>query len=485
MRNRTANTLSRARAYVTLTCFGLVIILLWPRSLSAQQAPAKANPDYLHGLSDSFQSLVRRVSPSVVQIRVERYGPVQEGGRGETALIGKQHVTGSGFVFDPDGYIITNAHVVAGAERVRVVLSPASSGSPRAVLRSTTRAVDAKIIGQDQDLDIALLKIDATGLPALPLGDYDQLRQGQIVLAFGSPEGLENSVSMGVVSAVARQANPDRPMIYIQTDAPINPGNSGGPLVDVDGSVVGVNTFILTASGGSEGLGFAIPSPVIKFAYPQLKQFGHVHRGQIGAAAQAITPVMASALGLPQDHGVIVCDVFPDGPADSAGLKVQDVVLSVDGRPIETLPQFQAFLFLRTKGESLKVEVLRGSERLTLQIPVIPRQDELDRIVDLVDAEKNIVPQLGILGLQIDEKISKLLPGLRFASGVMVAALTATTTSQGTGLQPGDVIHAFNRIPIVSIEALQSSVQATKPGSPVVLQVERDGKLQYVAFEWE
>lgn len=485
MRNRTAGTLSRARAHVTLTCFGLATMLLWPRILPAQQAPAKSNPDSLHGLSDAFQSLVRKVSPSVVQILVERYGPVQEGGRGETAFIGKQHVTGSGFVLDPEGYLITNAHVVAGAQRVRVVLSPASSGSPRAVLRSNTRAVDAKVIGQDQDLDIALLKIDATGLPALPLGDYNQLRQGQIVLAFGSPEGLENSVSMGVVSAVARQANADRPMIYIQTDAPINPGNSGGPLVDVDGSVVGINTFILTASGGSEGLGFAIPSRVIEFAYPQLKQFGHVHHGQIGAAAQAITPVMASALGLPQDHGVIVCDVLPDGPADTAGLKVQDVVLSVDGRPIETLPQFQAFLALRTRGETLKVEVLRGSERLTLQIAVMQRQDELDRMVDLLQVEKNMVPQLGILGLQIDEKISKLLPSLRFASGVMVAALTVTSTSQGTGLQPGDVIHAFNRIPIVSIEALQSSVEAEKPGSPVVLQVERDGKLQYVAFEWE
>jgi serine protease Do len=216
---------------------------------------------------------------------------VRGGDEGAAAYIGRQHVTGSGVILDPDGYIITNAHVLAGAQRDRVVLSPLSGGSPEAVLTSFTRDLDAKIVGQDKDMDLALLKIDAAGLPSLPLGDYGKLRQGQVVLAFGSPEGLENSVTMGVISSVARQANPSRPMIYVQTDAPINPGNSGGPLVDVDGNVVGINTFIMTQGGmGSEGLGFAIPCAVVKFAYPQLKEHGHVHRGHIGAAVQAITP---------------------------------------------------------------------------------------------------------------------------------------------------------------------------------------------------
>jgi serine protease Do len=424
MRNRSTTARSQAKACVTVSRFLFAIFLLCPRVLPAQQTPGKSTPDDLHALSDSFQSIARKVSSSVVQVLVTRYGPVQEGGEGATALIARQHVMGSGFILDPEGYIITNAHVVAEAQRVRVVLSPATGGSPGAVLRLATRTYDAKIVGQDKDFDIALLKINAIGLPTLSLGDYRKVRQGQVVLAFGSPEGLEDSVTMGVVSAVARQANPERPMIYIQTDAPINPGNSGGPLVDVDGNVVGVNTFILTQGGGSEGLGFAIPSMVVRSIYPQLKTYGHVHRGQIGAVAQAITPVMAAALGLPQDHGVIICDVLPAGPADSSGLKTQDIVLSLDGRPIETLPQFQVLLFLRTKGESLKLETLRGSERLTLQIPVIQRQDDLDRIVDLADVEKNIVPQLGILGLTIDEKISAMLPSLRVASGVLVAALT-------------------------------------------------------------
>lgn len=462
-----------------------LIFFLWPCGLAAQGTSPNHALDYLHQLSDSFQSLARKVSPSVVQIQVTSYGTVQGEGRGETALIGLQHVTGSGFILDPEGYIITNAHVVAGARRVRVVLSPATSGSPRAVLRSTTRTVEAKIVGQDKDLDLALLKIEAAGLPPLPLGDYSKLRQGQVVLAFGSPEGLENSVTMGVVSAVARQGNPNGPMIYIQTDAPINPGNSGGPLVDVDGNVVGVNTFILTEGGGSEGLGFAIPSAAVQFVYPQLKTRGHVHRGQIGAVTQAITPVMAAGLGLAQDHGVIVCDVLPGGPAESAGLKIGDVVLTLEDRPVETLPQFLAMLFLRSPGESMKVGILRGSEKFTLQIPVIPRRDDLDRMVHLVDPEKNMIPQLGIVGLPIDEEISKMLPTLRLASGVVVVALTATPNAQGTGLKPGDIIHSFNRTPVVSIEALRSSIEAMKPGSPVVIQVERDGSLEYVAFEWE
>jgi len=485
MRHQTESARRPAKACGAVIGSALAIILLGPCGLAAQATPTNAAPESLHQLSDSFQSLARKVSPSVVQIQVTSYGPVQRGGRGDTALLGRQHVTGSGFILDPEGYVITNAHVVAGAQRVRVLLSPATSGSPRAVLRTTTRSLNARIVGQDKDFDLALLKIDATGLPALPLGDYRKVRQGQVVLAFGSPEGLENSVTMGVISAVARQANPDRPMIYIQTDAPINPGNSGGPLVDVDGNVVGVNTFILTEGGGSEGLGFAIPSMVLRFVYPQLKEHGHVHRGQIGAAAQALTPTLAAGLGMAQDHGVIVSDVLPGGPAESAGLKIGDVVLTLNDRPVETLPQFQVLLFLRSQGESLSVGIRRGAEKLTLQIPVIQRRDDLDRMVDLVDPEKNMVPQLGMVGLEIDEKISPMLPSLRRASGVVVVALTATLGSQGTGLQPGDIIHTFNRTPVVSLEALRSSVAAMKPGSPVVMQVERDGGLQFVAFEWE
>ena len=194
--------------------------------------------------------------------------------------------------------------------------------------------LDAKLIGIHKESDLALLKVDATDLPTLSLEEPQNIRVGQLVLAVGSPEGLQSSVTMGVISAVARQADPTKSLNYVQTDAPINPGNSGGPLVDMNGYVVGINTFILTQSGGSEGLGFAIPARVVNFVYHSLRKYGHVHRIEIGAGAQEITPTLAEGLGLPQTWGVIVDDITPDGPAASAGLQVGDIVLSADDRPI-------------------------------------------------------------------------------------------------------------------------------------------------------
>ncbi len=164
------------------------------------------------------------------------------------------------------------------------------------------------------------------------------MKKGQLVLAFGNPEGLENSVTMGVVSSVARQANPGVASVFIQTDAPINPGNSGGPLVDTNGELVGINTFILSESGGSQGLGFAIPSSVVKFVYEELRKYGRVHRSVIGAGLQDITPDLAAGLSLTRQRGVIVSDVDPDGPAQKSGLQIQDILLTLDGRPIGSVP---------------------------------------------------------------------------------------------------------------------------------------------------
>ena len=175
-----------------------------------------------------------------------------------------------------------------------------------------------------------------------------------MVFAFGSPEGLRNTVTMGVVSAVARQPDPDSPLVYVQTDTPINPGNSGGALVDADGELVGINTFILSSSGGNQGLGFAIPAGVVASAYPQLLKFGHVHQPTIGALVQTITPEMAAALHLQRDFGVIVSDIVPGGPADTAGLKIQDIILGVDGSGIGSLPQFAQSLYLHKTGEHAK-----------------------------------------------------------------------------------------------------------------------------------
>ena len=218
------------------------------------------------------------------------------------------------------------------------------------------------MIGVHKESDLALLKIEQTNLPTLSLEEPQNIRVGQMVLAVGSPEGLQSSVTMGVISAVARQADPTKSLNYVQTDAPINPGNSGGPLVDMNGYVVGINTFILSQSGGSEGLGFAIPARVVNFVYHSLRKYGHVHHVEIGAGAQEITPTLADGLGLPQSWGVIVDDITPDGPAASAGVKVQDIILSADDRPIETMSALTAATYLHNPDRPVKLEILRGTD---------------------------------------------------------------------------------------------------------------------------
>lgn len=462
---------------------GLLCVMFSTAGLKAQQNrdPTEA----LRELSRSSQSLVRRVSPCVVQILTTGYGPIDERGGGETALVARQRTIGSGVVVDPEGYVITNAHVVGGAQRVRVVLSsPWAGESPLSLTGAERKTLDANIVGLDPDIDLALLKVEATGLPALAIGSYDKVRQGQLVFAFGSPEGLENSVTMGVISSVARQPDPDKPLVYIQTDAPINPGNSGGPLVDVDGNLVGINTFILSQSGGSEGLGFAIPGGVVSFVYLQLRKYGHVHRGEIGAGVQTITPALAAGLRLPAGRGVIVSDVMPDQPADQAGLKIQDIVLSVDDQPVQTVLQFDRAIFLHPEDEQAKVQVLRGQEKRQLLIQVIEQHHDVDRMFDLVDPAKNLVSELGILGLEIDNRISKMFPELRRASGVIVVA-RAATAGPDSGLQTGDVIHAVNGVTVISLDTLRSTLDKLKPGDAVAMQIERQAKLMYLAFEME
>ena len=457
----------------------LVCLLLAPRA-SAQTATAS---DPLHQLNNSVRTLVRRITPSVVQVLVTGYGPV-EGNRGNTDLVlGKQQSLGSGVIVDPDGYIVTNAHVLRGAHRVQVKIPAAITGeTPDGSFAGRGRTVEARIIGLDADIDLALLKIEARGLSALPLADYNKLRQGEVVFAFGSPEGLQDSVTMGVVSAAARQRDADSPMVYVQTDAPINPGSSGGPLVNVDGELVGINTFILTEGGGNEGLGFAIPSATVAFAYPQLRRYGHVHRGETGLAVQAITPSLAAGLKLSGDWGVIVSDVVPGSPADAAGVKVQDIITSIDGRAADSLPALGTRLFMRRGGEKIKLGVLRGAQKLSFDVLVVELPRDFDRLADLADPDKSLVSKLGVVGIELDPKLAATLPGLRVSSGVIVAA-KAAEPNVDTSLTAGDVIHAINGVQVETMTALRSALDHLAPNSSVVLQIERDGRLMFVSFE--
>ncbi len=468
-RLRLASTASLAAALAFLPIVRAALAA--PREEMAPQekqgSRAALNP--LTAVSRQFRSLADRVSPAVVQISAIALAPSPGRSSAPEALLGVQHRGGSGVLLSSDGYIVTNAHVVEGARRLEVLLArPAAPDAPgRSIVKSIGQRVEGTIVGIDLETDLAVVKIEQKGLPFLELGDSDGLGEGDIVLAFGSPLGLENSVSMGVVSALGRQLRPNDPMIYIQTDTPINPGNSGGPLVDTDGMVVGINTLIFTQSGGSEGIGFAAPSNIVRSVYNQIRAHGRVRRGAIGVYVQTITPTLAAGLGLPQKWGVVLEDVHPRSPAAAAGLRVGDIVVALDGKAMENGRQFDVNLYRRGVGDSATVSVLRGTDRFTVRVPVIAREDDPMRVTDLVKSDRSLVPQLGVFAVDVDEKISSMLQWLH------------------TGLQPGDVIQSVNRATVASIDAMNGVLTQLHSGDPVVLSVDRLGRNLFLPFEAE
>jgi serine protease Do len=459
------------RRFTFLPLFGVLSIL------QGQTAPKPAG---LRDLSSSFEDLAARVRPAVVQIFSTGYvTPDETESTKASNLLSTQRSTGSGVILTTDGYIITNNHVVDGARKIEVMLQGTNPIPGREV------HIPAKLIGSDRQTDLALIKIERTELPFLELGDSNKLRQGQIVMAFGNPLGLEGSVSMGVVSSASRRLRSEDTSVYVQTDAPINPGNSGGPLVNSEGQVVGVNTFILTQSGGSEGLGFAIPSNAVRNVYEQIKKDHHVHHGQIGIVAQTITSPMAKGLELPQDWGAVVADVSPGGPAEKAGVRIRDVIYEANGQTIQDAPQLETMIDRLKVSEVLHLKVMHNDQKLEMDVPVLERPDDSNRFADLVDPQKNIIPRLGILGVEITSKLADMLPELRHQYGVVVAVRSPDPPYSGGSLQLGDVIYQVNRTPVATVKALRDILEVMKPGDTVVLEVQREGKLMYLVIEFE
>jgi serine protease Do len=452
------------------------------RAARLQTAGVPSN--VLRELNSSIQAVVAKMSAAVVQITVAGYGRDEEHGPGSKTRVVRQHAIGSGIIVAPDGYILTNAHVVRGAQRIRVILPPRPVDSPLELQPiSAGQILEAKLIGQHRDSDIALLKVDAKNLPSLPIRADVPVHQGELVFAIGSPEGLQDSVTMGVISAVTRQVDPDDPMVYIQTDAAVNPGNSGGPLIDVDGNVVGMNTMMLSTGGGSEGLGFAIPAAIVDFDYQRLRKYGRVQHVTIGVSAQTITPTLAAGLGLARSWGTIISDVVRDGMAEAAGLQPGDIVLTVDGRSIRGLPDLVAALYLHPPTEVLSVEALRGTRQVSLSVPVTVHHDKLDDLADVPIEQQTLLSRLGVLVADLDESIAPLVHAAGGNPGVVVVGQTAGANAAPSGLSVGDVIRAVNRTPLESVSQLRGMLHNFKPGDPVALQVERDGRLRYLAFE--
>jgi serine protease Do len=440
----------------------------------------------LADVSRDFEALAERVGPAVVQIVTSGYGP-SGGVAGAGVILSQQRSGGSGAIISAEGHILTNAHVVDGASRIQVLLATRFErpGETTSVLKPTPRLRTSRLLGLDRETDLALIKIEEQGLPYLELADSDTLRQGQLVFAFGSPLGLENSMTMGIVSAAARQLESDSPMIYIQTDAAINPGNSGGPLVNADGQVVGVNTLIFSQSGGNEGVGFAAPSNIAQAVVTQLREEGVVRRGEIGVTAQTITPQLAGGLGLTRDWGVILGDVRPSGPGHIAGLKTGDIVLAMDGKPMENGRQFQVNLYRRRIGDVARLTILRGTEQLEIGVPVLEREDDPERFRQLVEGGRHRVDELGVLAVSYNRELGKLLPPTRRRAGVIVAALTAEGPYWKALFQPGDIIHSINGKDTSELPALREAVAGLERGATVVVQVERNGAMSYQTFQYE
>jgi serine protease Do len=437
--------------------------------------PSRALADF----SQAVVELCASVSPAVVQIEVRNRAPVNNDDNKHAGFFAKQSASGSGVIVDPAGYIVTNAHVTEASRVIDVSVADMSDPTRP----DAHKHYAATVVGTDKETDLAVLKIDAANLPTLSFLDSDTLKQGQLVFALGSPLGLENTLTVGYVSATARQLQSEQPVSYIQTDAPINPGNSGGPLLDMNGKVAGINTMIYSESGGSEGIGFAIPANVVKHVYEQLRKDGHIHRGTIGVVAQDIDLTMSQALGLNRHPGVILADVAPHSSAEASGLEQGDVVLAIDGKSVTQVTQVQTVILDHAVGDKITLDIQRGQEKSQKSIAILERPNSPIGLADLVNAQANLVRELGILAMTLDEKVAPELPDARRLYGVVVAAIPIEFAALNPGLHPGDIIYELNANKVKTLGELRDRLQGMKPGDPVALLTEHEGSLSYVSFK--
>lgn len=428
--------------------------------------------------SVAVEATAARATPAVVEVFTTAYAPADEAAPSSSDLIRSRRGSGSGVIVDPTGFIVTNAHVVRGAQRLRVELPPAAAGT--SILPPHGRLVPARLVGLDLETDFAVLKLEAEALPHLSFGDSDRLRLGQTVLAIGSPLGFHNSLSLGIVSALARQLAHESSMVYLQTDAAIAPGSSGGPLVDLDGRIVGINTLVASGPEGGAPLAFAAPSNIVRRVYEQIRQHGRVRRGDIGVRPQTLTPDLSTALGLPRDTGVVLSDVAPNSPAARAGLRPGDVVTALDGKAMENGRQFQVGLYRHFAGDVVSIAILRGDQPMVVPVAVAERLESLSGLTRL-DPREHVVPRLGILGLTVSPRVASQLPPLRAESGVLVMSVTgAESSARNEGLVAGDVVHAVNSTPVADLPMLRRALDALPTDTPLALWIERDGVFRFV-----
>ncbi|HET7341941.1 MAG TPA: Do family serine endopeptidase [Methylomirabilota bacterium] len=370
---------------------------------------------------------------------------------------------GSGFVINAGGYILTNNHVVDGASDIRVKFSDG-------------RELAAKVVGRDDKTDVALIKVDASGLPVIPLGDSSKMEVGEPVLAVGNPFGLEQTVTTGIVSATGRTIGEGPYDDFIQTDASINPGNSGGPLVNGRGEAIGINTAIVSGSGGSVGIGFAIPTNLAKPVVTQLAQNGHVVRGWLGVSIQQVTPDLAKGFGLGETRGALVSAVMDNSPAQKAGVKAGDVITRYDNRPVGRWSDLPRVVAETPVGRDVPIDVVRNGKPLTLNVKVA-RLEEHEAQASAAEPASN---NLGIAARSLTPALAQQL-GVDASRGVLVEGVEDGGRAQTAGLERGDVIVEVDHQPVTGVEGLQQALKRHAAGTPVLMLVRREGRSLYLA----
>ena len=380
-----------------------------------------------------------------------------------------EHGIGSGIIITPDGYIVTNNHVVQGAMQIKVTLND-------------RRVVSAKLIGVDKLNDLAVIKINESNLPCIAWGDSTKLKPGQTVLAFGNPFGnFPFTVSRGIVSAIDRgnpySDDPRKPGDFIQTDAAINPGNSGGPLVDARGELIGINTFIISGSGSFAGAGFAIPSQIVRTSAEQLMKSGTVHHGYLGISMNNVTPENASFFNLPDASGAIVSQVTPDSPAGHAGLKSGDVLRELDGKKITSSGSLQVAVSQISPGTTISLGVLRDGKPQTISVKVGEFHNNAE-----VASNSDSSAGKGKIGVSVNDLTPEVRQQLNIpdqVKGAAVASVRPASPAEDAGLAPGDVILEVNRHPVINAEKFADEVHATPAGKDILLLVWSRGGASY------
>jgi serine protease Do len=440
----------------------------------------------------SFSELVKKASPSVVNVSMQKTTQVgiqmspfgsddqfndffnrfygNQGNQG-TQRERKVQGVGTGFIIDKEGFILTNNHVVEGADKITVTLSDKKS-------------YPAKVIGLDSKTDLALIKIEgAKDLVPLTLGDSEKMEVGDWVVAIGNPFGLENTVTAGIVSAKYRRLGNTSYESYIQTDASINQGNSGGPLMNTNGEVIGINSAILSQTGGSVGIGFAIPINMAKDLLPQLKK-GKIVRGWLGVMIQQISPDIQKKFDLKNTNGALVGSVTEDGPAEKAGIEAGDVITSFDGKTINEMSELPLIVASTSVGKNVKVEIIRKGEKKTLDIKVGELKDDEEASPPMTGEGSTNGSKLGFKAGEITAERAKQLK-VPEKSGVVILQVEDGSPAADAGLQAGDIVIEVDREKVTGLSQFNKWIKNYKEGETILLLIKRDGSTLFLTLKVE